>query len=625
MRGASPLWSLLLAVVVSATLVSRLAQADEPEMSASVDSQRLGVGEVLRLTLHVASSQYQPAHPQPGNTTGFSVVGSSSGPTQQVMIANGRMTSQRGLDVSWSLRAEKVGTWYVGPVQVQVGGSTYKAGPVRVVVLPSGQGPPRAPDPFDPFGGGAAFDPFKNLFDSLNGGAQAPPSYGTDPKLALDAPLGAIAFLHATADVTQAVVGQQVTVTMYLYQEVSTRDPGLVDVHEATAADFVKRPLFEDDNGDRNISHAMVGGHMYAVRLLRKWALFPIRTGDLTVSPMELTLQRSRATGDPSRQSEVLTIHVTEPPMEHRPPGYTLGDVGKFALTAEVLPRDVEQDSAIGVTLNLSGTGNLPAMITPPAQAGIEWLPPEVHEKVGVMAGDQFGGTRTFSYVVRVHRPGDVRLGGVRIPYWDPAAKRYDVARADLGTVTVRPSTAPKVTVDQPPDPFAALPDVRGTMGGTRASASHRAEDHPMLFWVALGVTPLGFLVFSGISRVARTARDRLAERRASPETDLRTKLSAAERAAKAADARAILAATARAIHAATVAYPEVIVRDARGGEAARRLLDAGVEEDVAKEVDALLSDCEAARFSPDEPALAVARERWAHAKKAIDALRRGA
>jgi hypothetical protein len=591
-------------------------------MSATVDTQRLAVGDVMRLSLHIASSHGQPGHPLPGNTTGFSVIGTSTGPSQQVTITNGRMTTQRGLDANWSLRAEKAGTWSLGPVTVQVGGQSYRAGPIRIVVVPKGQGPQRAaPDPYDPFGG---MDPLQHLLDSLNGPQPSQP-YPTDPKLAMDAPRGTVAFLHATTDLTSAVVGQQVTVSMYLYTDPNARDPGMVDVHEATAADFVKRPLFEDDNSDHNVSRAMVGGHVYLVRLLRKWALFPIKTGDLTVSAMDLTLQRNRSTGEPTRESEVLTIHVTDPPTEHRPPGYVMGDVGSFALSSDVTPRDIEQDSAIGVTLTLSGTGNLPSMITPPAQAGIEWLPPEVHEKVGATKGDHFGGSRTFTYVVRVHKTGDVDLGMIRIPFWDPTANRYDVARANLGIVTVHPSANPTVAADHAPDPFAALPDVRAQMGGTRAPARHLAEDRASLFWLTLAATPLSFFVFAVVSGLVSRVRERAEERAASPETELKTKLAAGERASRAEDARAIWAATARALEAATVVYADVQVRDARGGDAARRLVDAGVTEDVAAKVESLLTECEAARFSPDEPLLSTARERWTTAKGTIQALRRSA
>ena len=44
-------------------------------------------------------------------------------------------------------------------------------------------------------------------------------------------------------------------------------------------------------------------------------------------------------------------MHVSEPPIAGASAGYAVGDVGKFALSADVSGRDIEQDGAIGVTV----------------------------------------------------------------------------------------------------------------------------------------------------------------------------------------------------------------------------------------------------------------------------------
>jgi hypothetical protein len=86
-----------------------------------------------------------------------------------------------------------------------------------------------------------------------------------------------------------------------------------------------------------------------------------------------------------------------------RPPGYALGDVGRFALSAQVQPREIEQGGAVGVHVELSGTGNLPSSLAMGAREGVEWLTPEVHDEVGPTAHDAYGGKRSFDYVVRVY------------------------------------------------------------------------------------------------------------------------------------------------------------------------------------------------------------------------------
>jgi hypothetical protein len=104
------------------------------------------------------------------------------------------------------------------------------------------------------------------------------PAITTDPRFALEHDRGRIAFLHATIDKTQAVVGEQITFSVFLYVDAAEHPPDFTDVHEATADDFVKRALFEDDQNDHQLGHALAGGRVWRVKLLRKSALFPLKT-----------------------------------------------------------------------------------------------------------------------------------------------------------------------------------------------------------------------------------------------------------------------------------------------------------------------------------------------------------
>jgi hypothetical protein len=629
-RGLAVL--LLAAVVV--VVCPRVARAQHrPELTMRVDASTVGVGDELHVMLKATSQDGTPSDPRLGATPGFRVLGGSSSPSTVINIVNGRMTQSSGIDTTWTLHADKVGLFTLGPASVLEGGQRYSGGTVEVRVVPAGQAPPRR-QAFDPFGSGSPFgspfpspfDPFRGLFDFPgNQGQQAMPEIPTDPRFALDAPRGTVAFLHATLDKTQAVVGEQVTLSVFLYFDLSEREPDLSDVHEAGASDFLKRSIFEDDAANRPVGNGLVQGRPWSVRMVRRAALFPLKTGDLTIEPMSLTLGRIRLSGDPKRLSETLHVRVTEPPLLGRPPGYVMGDVGNFSLSAEATPRDVEREGAIGVTVELSGTGNLPQSLPLPTRAGIEWLTPEVHEKTGATQGDRFGGKRTFSYVVRFHREGDVDLGDLSLPFFDPDAKTYGVARATLGRVHVRPGAAP--ASDQVSfDPFADMPAVQTGLAGAKGSRSHVTDRAG--FWLGLGGAPLAYFVVSGAWVAARGLRRRRAERKASPETELKERILAAERACAKGDTKSVYAAIVRALESATIARAGVNVRDAQSGEIARRLESQGVGKQTAVQFEELLRACETARFSLDpldaggEP-LSLARAQWEEAKQAIVSMKR--
>jgi hypothetical protein len=589
-----------------------------PQLQVQVDEDTVGVGEVLHLQLSAQSADAMPTDPQPGATPGFAVRGQSSSPSQTHIIINGNRTDRYGLSADWSLQAQRVGNFTLGPVTVVIGGVRYASRPLTVRVVRAGQAPQRpAPQPQSPFGF-SPFDPWKGLFPGL--APQEPPhaqapAVTTDPRLSLDAPRGAYYFLHATVDKSNGVVGEQVTFSVYEYIDASAGDLELDDSdnHDPTAADFVKHPLLEDA---ALAGYATIGGRTWVVKLVRRWGLFPLHAGVLEIGPMSVTLARPRSAAGAKRTSEALQVRVSEPPLAGRPPGYAVGDVGHFSLSAQVTPREVDQGGAVGVHVEVSGTGNLPGAIATPIREGLEWLAPEIHEQVGPIGQEAFGGKRTFDFVVRIGRAGNVDLGEIALPFWDPDGKRYEVARAPLGTVRSKatPATSSAEARDQP---LSGLPSPRDRLEGTKSGRAH-ADDTP-LFWLGgVGAWPLAF----GLAVAGRAAGRRVGHawrtRKASPATELRERVAAARAACAGGDARRADAAIARALEAATVMHAGVSVRGAVGREVVDRLARAGVQPEAASRLAELLRECEAARFAPAAADVLGARDRWARAQGAI-------
>lgn len=622
----------LVALGLALLLGSPSARAQSaPQMSFVADVDTVGVGDIVHLNLSVQSGDGVPSDPHPGATPGFSVRGQSASPSQTHISINGARTDRYGLTVDWALQAQRVGTFTIGPATIVVGSARYSGRTLSVRVVPAGQGPQRPPpgsqqlpSPFNltPFG------QWKSLLQGPDTDMDlGPPPVTTDPKLALDAPRAPYYFLHATVDKTNAVVGEEVNFSVYEYLD--REDEGRIeiddaDAHEPTAADFVKHPLLPEDRGALLMGFASINGHTWRVALIRRWAVFPLRTGDLTISPMSVSMLKPRSQNG-ARTSETVHVHVTEPPVAGRPPGYQLGDVGHFSVTAQTTPRDVDQGGAVGVHVELSGTGNVPASITPPVRDGVEWLAPELHEQLGPIGRDVFGGKRTFDYVVRVRRAGEVDVGDVTVPFWDPEQRRYDTARAKLGVVHVKASASPPVASGGvEPEVLAGLPAPRTALEGVATARAH-ADDSRTFWLLGVGAWPVAF----GVAVAGRVTGRRFLRswraRKASPATELRERVSAASAACGGSDARAADAAIMRALEAGTVAHAGASVRGAVGGEVVERLERAGVGRDTASRVADLLRECEAARFSPVDGDVAAARERWARARGVLRQLEKKA
>ena len=628
-RRFSWLWAFL-----SLFLSTAIAGAQSaPQLQLRQSASTVGVGDVVDVELSATSADTMPTDAQIGATQGFVVRGQSPSPSQTHISINGARMDRYTLTTTWALEAQRVGTFHVGPASVVVAGVRYTVQATTISVVAAGQAPrPRAPPPAFPPGMQSPFrfspfDPWKGFFQGLDNDDQAtaaPPTFPTDPKLSLDSPRGPFFFLHATVDKTTAVVGEQVTYSVYQYLDTAQVGVEIDDegVHDSTAADFVKHPLIREDQEAPRVGFASAGGRTWEVKLLRRWALFPLRTGDLAIGPMRLNVVRPQSAGGPARTAETLVVHVTEPPLAGRPPGYVLGDVGRLSLTAQVSPRDVDEGGAVGVHIEVSGTGNVPSAIATPAREGVEWLTPEVHGDLGPAGHDAFGGKRIIDYVVRMRRAGPVDLGDLTLPYWEPDQKRYAIARASLGVVRVARS-ANAASADSVSAILPGLPGPRDRLEGPRGPRAH-ADDSPV-FWIAgIGAWPLALGAAVGGRAAGRRILSAWRTRRTSPAAELKERLAMAAAACGNDDARSADAAIARALEAAALAHAGVNVRGAAGGEVIDRLERAGVARDAASSVADLLRECEVARFAPEAADMMSARDRWARAKGAIRGLETG-
>ena len=608
-----------LAAFVLVFFTARSALAQVVEIKANVDNDTVEVGDGITYVLQVmAHGGLVAGDPKPGPIPGFSLHGVSQAPIHMRTTVNGATDEVNGLVTQWSLRADKVGTFTLGPAVVTVSGAKRTAPAVRVRVVERGKGTAARPHgraPVDPFGG-STLDPFKGLFDFGDDDRRPEPATpSADPKLGMDVPRDPVAFLHATVDKTRAVVGEQVTFTVYLYEDPYARQGRPGDVHEANANEFVKRSLVEDETRAVGVGTALVGGKLWNVKLIRKNALFPLKTGHLTIEPMSLTLTQMRVG---LRASETLHVDVTEPPIAGRPAGYAVGDVGDMSLQATVTPRAIFREGAIGVNVELRGTGNLPGQLTLPVVPGVEWLEPTLRDKLGQMQSDRYGGTRTFSYVVRVHKEGAVELGEVRLPYYDADKRTYAIARATIGIVNVAPGAERDAGTDAPEVVLGGMPKERRSLEGPHPQ-SFLAERG--LFWVALFGSPLACAFALSAQGILGRWREKRAAATPSADRIAKTRRAEADDACRGDDGKAAMGAVARAVEADVLLRTDVNLRGAAGETVKMELEGAGLESEQAEGILAILRTCEDARFSPDGVDIETARATWTRAKAALDEL----
>ncbi|MBX3126173.1 MAG: BatD family protein [Polyangiaceae bacterium] len=589
------------------SLLATLAWA-EPSLQTQVSSRRPGVGETFTVTLNalVDGGTELPMNARLPVPPGLVAHGPSIGAQSRISIVNGQVRARVGISATWSITASRPGTYRIGPGSVTVQGKRYSDNAVTVEVVPE-RSPPSLQNPLDPF----------SLFPRVPG--LAPPEDDDalldllppfPPELRVDEAPDALAFVRAVVTPKRAVVGEQLTLAIYAYgrrgpfRETFTSEPS----REA----FLAHTLLENSYAEP-LHQVPIAGSAWHAKKIREMALFPIRSGQLTIGAMRMGFD---GRGYPSegqhkgliRYSQPLEVLVSEPPLAGRPAGYTIGDVGRFTLAATVSPREVPAGESVSVVAKIEGTGNVPFALKTPQQHGVQWLEPNHYEKLDVR-GTKVGGLRKLTYAVRLAQAGEVELGELTLPYYDAERGRYEVARAELGRVLVRPSSNAASVADEPEsDALAGLLQARSTLRAEPPRRSDPLTDRPWFLWLLLA----GPALVLG-SRGAQAGLGRLLTARAGRKSSLAAQAQRALAAAKQAeDAGDAAEAASRAESALWLAIEHATGLKARAllrTELPTALGDRGLEPELVEQLTTLLARADDARFVGSAPQQSFASE----------------
>ncbi|MEM6787222.1 MAG: BatD family protein [Myxococcota bacterium] len=616
-------WVLLSLALLGVTLAPRRVAAAPPTIQASLSAEEVEVDQPVQVSLEVTyEGQISPAQPRLDAPASFDVSPASTMISAYNVRINGRQSIRQSYTARWVIRAPSTGRFTIPSPSVIIDGERVRArASLRLNVVAKGTLPARPPAPRGGSFGGLGsflfgpqprrpFDPRMMLDDDdrplTDEGARLRMRRAPDPHV----------FLRIVPSKTRAYLGEQVTLSYYVYRRVKHQREHF---KRAPLDDFVRFPL---DPTERQ-AVTEVGGRRYFVRLKEEEAVFPLRSGRLGTGVLEGTFQVPRlGRREIERRSNEVFIDVIEPPVEGRPPGYRLGDVGRrLRLTAEVVPREVEAGGTVAVSARLEGLGRLPSKLKLPARAGVEWYEPELKGDLQRVRGT-IGGWRSFGYAVRLDTPGTVDLGTLSLPYWDPRAEQYIVADVALGDVVVRPVANPTTAspagsggptqnaADAESSPLARLAPPRRALGPYVPARTFDLA--PPLVWTGVLVPPLGVLLAGGLWTGVRTARRRRRDRMDAPARRAREALAEARSAD---DPKESAAHCERALHLALEARTGVKSRGLLLDELKTRLETEGLAD--AEAIVGLLRRCETLRFAPagDDAGGALVAETRTHIK----------
>ncbi len=395
------------------------ATAQEINITSYVDKTKVGVNDNFQLTVEVSGENIsRVSDVQLPDLEGFRVVGTSSSRSSSHSISGGRMTSTVTRSNIYTLRPERSGYFLIPPISVQSRGETYATEPIRIEVVEGSTEPPppvseqfRQPDPEG-----------ERLEDNI--------------------------FIVAEVPKTKVFRGEPLVVRYKIYSRYDLSN--LSFVSEPNFEGFWKDDIFFADR--MNFRRETYQGRMFNAMLLREIALYPSRSGTLTIPPFSIRAdiilrRRSFWDFDSTRRvninSKPIDIEVMSLPTADVPDSFT-GAVGRFNVDATISETDVKVGDPITITLNISGSGNF-QHFDPPQLADLPFLrilSPEIKVESSV-SNNSVTGTKTISYPVIITQEGSLEIPAVHF-------SAFDTQREEFYTVASQPFVLEAEAVGQP-------------------------------------------------------------------------------------------------------------------------------------------------------------------------------
>lgn len=623
-----------LAALVGLAAFALSAQAmARPVLEAELGQATIGLGQRTTYTLTIRGGQGgELSLPRFGDLI-------VHGPTKQSQsifrFINGQQTLETAQSYTWQVEGPKDGVYLIGPGVLEVKGEKFSSNAVELTV--DGDAQPRAQQPSSrrqatnpfagtPFGGGSvdpfdALDAFGDLDEQIErwtGGARNTQSD---------------VFLTAAVDKKSVFLGEQVTLSLYLMSR--------ANITGVQTISFPKLDGFwaEDVESPTQLvpEPRVIDGVHYNAYLLRRRALFPLKSGKLVIEPVEAQINLGiglffgAQAETVKRRSRSVTLDIKPLPAEGQPPDFEAAHVGSWTLSASVPEGEVKLGQPVQLKVTVEGRGNVKnlRMPKPDLPVGLKTYDPTVTDKPRI-SGRRYGGSRVAEWVVVPERTGRFTIPPLEFRYFDPASGKYRTSRTQqvelevgAGDVAQAPQVSAPGTVAVP----TAANVLSGGIRPVRLEATLAAATAPAWarawFWpvTAAPVTAWLLLLGGGWVMGALRARDpdQLKQRRARGVAGKRLK-GASERL-DANDATGFLAAVEKALLEFVTDRLGVAARGLTRDELRQALLAKKLPEASVTALVEVLESCETARFMPGATSPSAMRGLFDKAKSVIEAL----
>ena len=404
------------------------AWADEVVFQAQAPKQVIA-GRPFQLTYTVNQRSRDLRTPE---FTDFDVLaGPYTSTSSSTSFVNGHRTSSFTQTYTYTLMAQRTGTFTIGPANVKVDGENYQSNGVRITVLPE--------------------DEQQQAQSSQSSQSSQASQTGQTSSQSSSNVSSENIFVRTIASKTRVHEQEALMVSYKLY---------FANVDVAQLTNNTKLPEFTGflkqdlEQGEIQTQLEHYNGRNYQTAVLYRTILYPQHSGDIKIDPAKFeavlrvqTQQRVRSIfddffGSYTNVTKMLTapgvtVHVDALP-SGKPAGFS-GGVGKFTLTPSISQTELQTNDAVTIKLDITGAGNMKLLKTP----SIDW--PEGFEPYDPKVTNDFktttsgvSGTKSIEYLAIPRSAGEYTIPAVKFSYFDIEDKAYKTLSTPEYTIHVK-------------------------------------------------------------------------------------------------------------------------------------------------------------------------------------------
>lgn len=357
-------------------------------------------------------------------------------------FVNGKRTSVFNLTFTYTVMAQKEGTFSIAPATIVVSGNQYRSNGLKITVLP----------PDEEEYGDASRGSNANASTNAKAGsnAKAGANSGSSSNSGGSAVSGENIFMKTIVSKTKVKEQECILLQYKIYWAGVDLAQFTNNTKIPEFKGFLKQDL-EQGEIQTNLEH--YNGRNYNTAVIYQTLLYPQRAGEVKIEPasFEAVLRvQNRAQvrsifddffGSYTTVTKVLnapgtTIQVSSLP-SGKPAGFSSG-VGQFTIQSSITSQDITTNDAITIRLTIQGTGNMKLVKTPAVDwpEGFEVYDPKVQNNFkSTTAG--VSGTKSIEYLAIARAAGDYTIPPIRFAYYDTQAGEYRVLQTPEYTVHV--------------------------------------------------------------------------------------------------------------------------------------------------------------------------------------------